>query len=299
MCSDKSEYMSNGDNRDLETKNDTLHCQIDSTVVNGKLRCLVNGIEVDATVIRALLPVIMMQPISHAECYAESFAEFKAKASKTFQSAEAFSEAESKFLAMAFHRYDLERLLVTRGRFTREEAWTLLWGYPGDRLQIERRASIWLLDELQKLPKKRGASGASPVRTRGLLSPLQISDLAIAMLDYHCPVDENDLAIAINKNPPFDEKPFPTTELIRLLAQLLSVTRHREMFANSDRNSHEFLLAAQFDGEAARQGRTVPVRELAKMVSRSTGAIVTWRRSARYKELVDFEKSRPVMNDPD
>jgi hypothetical protein len=285
--------MSNGDNRDLETKNGTLHYQIDSIVVNGKLRCLVNGIEVDATVTRALLPVIAMQPISYAECFAKSFEEFKAMTPKTFQFTEAFSDAESGFLAMASHRYDLERLLVKRGRFTTEEAWTLLWGYPGDRLQIEQRASIWLLDELKKLPIKRGVRGAkSPVRELGLLSPLEIADLAIAMLDYNCPRDENDLAIAINKNPPLDEKSFPTRELIRLLGQLLGVTRHRETFATSDQYSHKFLLAAQIDGKAALQGKTVPVRELAKMVSRSNGTIVTWRRSARYKELVDFEKRR-------
>jgi hypothetical protein len=284
--------MSNGDNRYLETKNGTLHYQIDSIVVNGKLRCLVNGMEVDATVTRALFA---MQPISYAECHAESFAEFKAMAPKTFQFAEAFSDAESGFLATAFHRYDLERLLVKRGRFTTEEAWTLLWGYPGDRMQIERRASIWLLDELQKLPIKRGVRGAkSPVRELGLLSPLEVADLAIAMLDYNCPRDELALAIATGTNEPAQKSP-PTGELIRLFGQLLGVTRHREAFANSDRYSHKFLLAAQIDGKAALQGKTVPVRELAKMVSRSTGTIVTWRRSARYKELVDFEKRR---NDP-
>jgi hypothetical protein len=251
--------MSDGEDRDHKPKNRTL-------------RCRVGGRDVDETIAKVLWPMVAMNPISYEEYQALS-------AKNPSQSTESFSE----LLATAFHRYGLASLLVKRGGFTSQEAWILLYDHPGDRLEIERRASIWLLDELQKLPKGRDASGASPVRRHGLLSPLDIADLAIAMLDYDCPLHE---------------KPPPTTELIGLLGQLLGVTRHRETFANSDKRSHKFSLAAQIDGQAALRGETVRVIDLTKLVSMSTGTIVAWRRSARYKELVDFEKCRPFLGEP-
>jgi hypothetical protein len=239
---------------------------------NGKLRCRIGGIDVDETVAKVLWPLVAMNPISYEE--------YKALSSKTLsRSKESFFE----LLAMAFHRYGLASLLVKRGGFTKQEACILLYDHPGDRLEIERRVSTWLGDELQKLPKGKDASGASPVRRQGLLSPLDVADLAIAMLDYDCP---------------FEEKPPPTPELIGLLGRLLGVTRHRETFANSDKRRSKFSLAAQIDGQAALQGKTVSVRQMAKLVSMSTGTIVTWRQSVRYKELADFEKRRPFFGEP-
>jgi hypothetical protein len=238
---------------------------------NGTLRCRVAGIDVDETIARVLWPMVAMHPISYEE--------YQATSPKNPQYTESFSD----LLAMAFHRYGLASLLVGRGGFTTQEAGILLYDHPGDRPQIERRVSIWLLKELQKLPKGTDVPGASPVRRLGLLSPLDIADLAIAMLDYDCPLDE---------------KPPPSEELIGLLGQLLGVTRHRETLAKSDKRSRKFSLAAQIDGQAPLRGRTIAVRELAKLVSMSTGTIVTWRQSARYKELVDFEKRRPFMSEP-
>jgi hypothetical protein len=250
--------MSNGEDPAPKPKNGTLHCRI-------------GRIEVDETVALVLWPMVALHPISYEE--------YQAMAPQDCESADSLSD----LLPLAFHRYGLASLLVERGGFTTHEAWILLYDHPGDRLEIERRASIWLLKELQKLPKGVEASGASPVRRHGLLSPLDIADLAIAMLDYDCLLDK---------------KPSPTKELIGLLAQLLGVTRHRDTFANSDRRSREFSLAAQIDGQAALRGKTITVRELAKLVSKITGTIVTWRQSKRYKELVDFEKTRPFIGEP-
>jgi hypothetical protein len=205
---------------------------------NGTLRCRIAGIDVDETVAMVLWPMVAMHPISYEE--------YQAMVPQDPKSADSLSDD----LALAFYRYGLASLLVERGGFTTHEAWILLYDHPGDRLEIERRASIWLLKEFQKLPKGREASGASPVRRHGLLSPLDIADLAIAMLDYECPLHE---------------KPPPTEELIGLLAQLLGVTRHRETFANSDKRSREFSLAAQIDGQAALRGKTITVRELAHL----------------------------------
>jgi hypothetical protein len=174
-------------------------------------------------------------------------------------------------------------LLVKRGGFTTQEAMILLYDHPGDRVAIERRAAIWLRDEFNKIPKGKEAPGKAPKRRLGLLSPLEIADVAIAMLDYECYADE---------------KPPPTNELIELLALLLDVRRHRDTLARSNERSRKFALAAQIDGQAAVGNSTVPVRVLAGLVSVSTGTIVTWRQSTRYKELVAFEKQRPFITEP-
>ena len=45
--------------------------------------------------------------------------------------------------------------------------------------------ATWLMGELQKLPKGKHTPDKSfPVRRRGLMSRLQIADVAIALLDY-------------------------------------------------------------------------------------------------------------------
>jgi hypothetical protein len=237
----------------------------------GALRCRVGGIDVDETTLRVLWPMVAMHPISYEE--------YKATSPKNPTYTQSFSDN----LAAAYHRYGLASLLAHRGACCLPEAFTLLYDHPGDRLDIERRISIWLRNEFQKLPKGRESSGASPVRRQGLLSPLDIADLAIAMLDYDCYPDE---------------KPPPTKELVDLLGLLLGVNRHRDDFANSDKHSRKFSLAAQIDGQAALQGRIIPVRELAKLACVSIGTIVNWRQSLRYKELVEFEKQRPFFVEP-
>jgi hypothetical protein len=215
--------------------------------------------------------MVAMNPISYDE--------YKASIPEKPEDPQSFSD----FIAEAYHRYSLASLLVKRGGFTTQEAMILLYDHPGDRVVIERRAATWLRDEFDKIPKGKDASGKSPKRRLGLLSPLEIADVAIAMLDYTCDADE---------------KPPPTDELIELLAQLLDVRRHRDTLARSNERSRKFALAAQIDGQAAVRNSTVPVRILAELVSVSTGTIVTWRQSIRYKELVAFEKQRPFITDP-
>jgi hypothetical protein len=226
---------------------------------------------VDEMTARVLWPMAAINPISYEE--------YKALAPKKPEDPQSFSDS----IAHAYHRYGLASLLVKQGGFTTQEAWILLYDHPGDRAPIERRAAVWLLSEFNKIPKGKEASGKSPKRILGLLSPLEIADVAIAMLDYDCRADE---------------KPPPSSELVALLAQLLDVRRHRDTFANSGERSRKFALAAQIDGQAALHNRPVRVRVLAGLVSVSAGTIVTWRQSARYKELVDFEKQRPFIVEP-
>ena len=141
--------------------------------------------------------------------------------------------------------------------------------------------ALWLRGELQKLQGK-DAVADSPVRRRGLLSSLQIADVAMAMLDYDY----------------IGDKPPPTPELIELFGQLLGVTRHRTVLANGHYSGEKFSLAVAIEGQAALRGETITVKRLAKLTSLSTGTISTWRRSPRYKELVEFEKLKPFLGPP-
>ena len=192
------------------------------------------------------------------------------------------------------HRVTLCKLLRERGGFTGHETAAALYGYGSEnkRVEIERRFAMWLIAELQKLPKGKATSGeASPVRRRGLLSRLTIADIAIALLDYDnyrdylhgwVPCDEPSAPVA--RHP-------PTPELIDLLGQLLDVTRHRTAFAKEAREGdRRFNLAAHIDGVAARRGEALSVRRLSALTTASTGSISAWRRSLRYKEMVEATK---------
>jgi hypothetical protein len=193
------------------------------------------------------------------------------------------------------HRVTLCELLRKRGGFTGHEIAAALYGrgFVNQRVEIERRVAMWLMGELQKLPNGKATSGeASPVRRRGLLSRLQIADVAIALLDYDNYRDHiNSWDCRDEPSAPVARQP-PTPELIDLLGQLLDVTRHRAAFAKraSERDGR-FVLAAHIDGVAARRGETLSVKRLSALAKASTGSISAWRRSPRYKKFVESTKT--------
>jgi hypothetical protein len=59
------------------------------------------------------------------------------------------------------HRVTLAKLLRERGGFTGHDIAAALYGYGSEnkRVEIERRFAMWLIAELQKLPKGKAASG--------------------------------------------------------------------------------------------------------------------------------------------
>jgi hypothetical protein len=202
------------------------------------------------------------------------------------------------------HRVTLAKLFRERGGFTAHDTAAALYGYGSEnkRVDIERRFAMWLMGELQKLPKRKAASAeASPVRRCGLLSRLQIADAAIALLDYDNYRDDiRGWGQCEEPSAPVARHP-PTPELIDLLGQLLDVTRHRTAFRKEAREGgRRFHLAAYIDGVAARRGETLSVKSLSALTKASTGSISAWRRSPRYKEQVEAMKSATqVFPDPD
>jgi hypothetical protein len=197
------------------------------------------------------------------------------------------------------HRVTLVELLSERGGFTGHDLAAALYGYGSEteRVEIERRFAIWLMGELQKLPKGKAASNeASPVRRCGLLSRLQIADVAIALLDYDNYRDYILGWVVLDEpSAPVARHP-PTPELIELLGQLLDVTRHRTVFAVKQRDGNRhFNLAAHIDAVAARRGETLSVRRLSTLTKASTGSISAWRRSPLYKDMVERKKRARIL----
>jgi hypothetical protein len=163
--------------------------------------------------------------------------------------------------------------------------WLVCFG--ADRAEIERRMATWLLGELRKLPTRSAtAEESSPVRRRGLMSRLDIADVAIALLDYPNYYDLADGWCARDTaTPPIALHP-PTPELIELLGHLLDVARHREAFAPEGAKPEKFHLAAYIDAKAALCGKALTGKRLAKLVGVSPYSISIWRRSEEYKEWV-------------
>jgi hypothetical protein len=207
----------------------------------------------------------------------------------------------SGFAACA-HRIALCKTLHERGGFTHHEAFAAFYGVrsikadgnavlcSGDvRSEIERRIATWLMGELEKLPKRKTTTEeSSPVRRRGLMSKLEIADIAIALLDYSHFYDlARGWGVSETETPPVVLHP-PTPELIQLLGNLLDVTRHREAFDYNKRHKNQ-SLAIYYDAMATRLGKTLTGKKLAKLANVSTYSISIWRRSKEYQERVAFQ----------
>ena len=84
------------------------------------------------------------------------------------------------------------------------------------------------------------------------------------------------------------------------LAGLLDVDRHRA--SQAEKPIEAFQQAAQIDAQMAVQGKSIGVRQLAKIVSVDASQITRWRRNLNYKETVAMYKSifcKALADDPD
>jgi hypothetical protein len=216
------------------------------------------------------------------------------------------------------HRVSLSKMLIARGGFAPRETLAAFYGLRGhnadggplvcssaDRAEIERRIATWLMRELQKLPKgKTTPEESSPVRRRGLISRLEIADVAIALLDYPHYYDfARGWGTAETDTPPVALH-LPTPELIELLGQLQGVARHRAALASAQMKPDKFSLAARIDAQAALRGQTLTAERLAKLAGVSTYCTSIWRRSEKYKKIVASEVAWEVEHpchppDPD
>ena len=108
------------------------------------------------------------------------------------------------------------------------------------------------------------------MRRRGLMSRLDIADVAIALLDYPHYYDfAAGWYVRETATPPIALHP-PTPELIELLGHLLDVARHRAAFAPERVKPLKFHVATYIDAKAALCGKALTGERLAKLAGVST-----------------------------
>ena len=160
-------------------------------------------------------------------------------------------------------------ILVERGGFKYMDAKNILTGL--DQTGIENVAK-WLRQEIAQLREVEKLGEAAPVRRGLTMSPADISDLAVTLLE----------ALLDQSEP----------ELIALIAELLNVDKHRR--DKAQRSKKEEMGNAAFI-EAQIEG--LSNRDLAKEVGVDHTTISRWRKNPDYKKRVEFVKSVLAMPD--
>lgn len=130
--------------------------------------------------------------------------------------------------------------------------------------ETKEAVASWLRQELKVLREAEGKSGEAPVRRKAALSRTLISDVAIELLE--CIGGES---------------------LICLFQELLDIDRHRRSVAEGFAQLDE---AAAMQAQLELQGRHMGVREFAGQMSVAPSSVTRWRKSAMYRERLDYHK---------
>jgi hypothetical protein len=161
-----------------------------------------------------------------------------------------------------FHRRDVNSdFIEKRGRFPKAVVYVAL----NDRdWETKESVAAWLRTELKSLRDAERTPGAAPVRRGKALSRIEISEIAVELLE--CIGGE---------------------QLIYLFQELLDIDRHRKSLADD-----QFKLdqAAQIEATAELQGDSLGVRSLADRMSVSPSTVTRWRKSRPFLERVQFFK---------
>lgn len=152
-------------------------------------------------------------------------------------------------------------LIEKRGRFSKHVSMLAL---TDSDWETKEAVASWLRRELKVLREAEGKSGEAPVRRSAALSRTVISDVAIELLE--CIGGES---------------------LICLFQELLDIDRHRRSIAES---SAQLDQAAAMQAQLELQGRNMGVREFAGHMSVAPSSVTRWRKSAAYRERLDFHK---------
>jgi hypothetical protein len=131
--------------------------------------------------------------------------------------------------------------------------------------ETKETVADWLRKELNQLREAEAKPGAAPVRRGKALARIEISEIAIELLE----------CIAGQK-------------LTCLFQELLDVDRHRKSLSEDFSKSE---AAAEIEAQTRLQGKQLGVREFAKLVSVSPSSVSRWRRSESFWERVELSKS--------
>lgn len=130
--------------------------------------------------------------------------------------------------------------------------------------ETKETVAAWLRKELKLLREAEATPGAAPVRRGNALARIEISEIAIELIE--CLAGQH---------------------LTCLFQELLDVDRHRKSLA-------EGLLpleqAAEIEAQTQLQGKSLGVREFAKHMSVSPSTVTRWRRSQNFWERVERSK---------
>jgi hypothetical protein len=161
-----------------------------------------------------------------------------------------------------FHRKSRDSdFIEKRGGFSRHVADLALidpdW-------ETKETVAAWLRKELKQLREAETKPGAAPVRRGKALSRIEISEIAIELLE--CLAGQM---------------------LTCLFQELLDVDLHRksrsEVFSQLE-------AAAEIEAQTQLQGKPLGVRAFAKYMSVSPSSVTRWRRSGVFWERVEFIK---------
>jgi hypothetical protein len=123
----------------------------------------------------------------------------------------------------------------------------------------------WLRNEMKQLREAEAKPGAAPVRRGKALSRIEISEIAIELLEC-----------------------LAGPKLTCLFQELLDVDRHRksrsEVFSQLE-------TAAEIEAQTRLQGKPLGVRAFAKCMSVSPSSVTRWRRSGFFWMRVEFFKN--------
>jgi hypothetical protein len=130
--------------------------------------------------------------------------------------------------------------------------------------ETKESVAAWLRKELKLLREAETKPGTAPVRRGKTLSRIEISEIAVELLE--CIAGES---------------------LTCLFQELLEIDRHRKSLAE---NFSQLDQAADVEATTSLQGISLGVRALAKLLSVSPSTVTRWKKSQAFRERVEFHK---------
>ena len=161
-----------------------------------------------------------------------------------------------------FHRKSTDSdFIEKRGGFPRA---VVILALTDPDWETKERVAAWLRGELKLLREAEASPGTAPVRRGKTLSRIEISEIAMELLE--CLGGEC---------------------LICLFQELLKIDRHRKSLAD---NYFQLNQAAEIEAQAQLQGQSLGVRLLANQMSVSPSTVTRWKKSESFCERVEFHK---------
>jgi hypothetical protein len=162
-----------------------------------------------------------------------------------------------------FHRKtSVSEFIEKRGGFSNH---VVMLALTDSDWETKESVATWLRAELAGLREAEKKAGTAPVRRGKTLSRIEISDMAIELLES-----------------------IGGESLVCLFQELLEVDRHRRTLAE---NFLQMERGAEVEATTLLKGQPLGVRSLAKLLSISASTVTRWRKSQSFRYRVQFHKT--------